>query len=138
MYNCYLDLRQSGSTLSTLNTMKVQVSLLLLCSLVVRTTHSFCAHGIGGVGEYHSNCPDSVDMEACYARCNCWTDFPDMGGQVTHEVDALCMMDACWCSYNQDTCPYGTLKTNPYCCTKVGITCDDVVCDTEGECHTKP
>ena len=21
-------------------------------------------------------------MEACYARCNCWTDFPDMGGQV--------------------------------------------------------
>merc|ERR1719510_625023 len=74
-------------------------------------------------------------MEACYARCNCWTDFPDMGGQVTHEVDALCMMDACWCSYNQDLCPYGTLKTNPYCCTKVGITCDDIVCDTEGECH---
>ena len=24
-----------------------------------------------------------ADMEACYARCNCWTDFPDMGGQVT-------------------------------------------------------
>lgn len=57
-------------------------------------------------------------MDACYARCNCWTDFPDMGGQVfvsilkpvhllclyeqiTHEVDALCMMDACWCSFNQ-------------------------------------
>merc|ERR1711936_1193286 len=26
------------------------------------------------------------------------TYFPDMGGTVTHEVDALCMMDACWCS----------------------------------------
>ena len=143
MYNCYLNTptlrsRYSVPTLSTLNMLKVQLCLVLLCCLVVRPTYSFCAHGIGGVGEYHSNCPDSVDMEACYARCNCWTDFPDMGGQVTHEVDALCMMDACWCSYNQDLCPYGTLKTNPYCCTKVGITCDDIVCDTDGECHTKP
>ena len=28
-------------------------------------------------------------MEACYARCNCWTDFPDMGGQITHEVKVI-------------------------------------------------
>merc|ERR1739838_281177 len=77
-------------------------------------------------------------MDACYARCNCWTDFPDMGGQITHEVDALCMMDACWCSFNQNTCPFGTLKTNPYCCTKQGITCRDIVCDTDGNCDTKP
>ena len=40
-------------------------------------------------------------MEACYARCNCWTDFPDMGGQITHEVDAWCFQEACWCSYDQ-------------------------------------
>ena len=109
-------------------------------------------------------------MEACYARCNCWTDFPDMGGQVarfgpsgqvvsvrwsgdlsgdwgvigqvvrwlgdhsggeevrraggrlvilprkpdnlhycasqhslqiTHEIDAWCFQDSCWCSHNQ-------------------------------------
>ena len=88
-------------------------------------------------------------MEACYARCNCWTDFPDMGGQITHEVnlyctcrelfdnvkvDALCLMDTCFCSYDQDGCPYGTLKTNAWCCTKTGITCDDTFCDTEGNC----
>ena len=81
------------------------------------------------------NCDhSSSDMEACYARCNCWTDFPDMGGQVTlrstldkkrfqpreqnlrstqiiwqkwivvqitHEIDAWCFQDACWCSHNQ-------------------------------------
>ena len=40
-------------------------------------------------------------MEACYARCNCWSDFPDMGGQITHEMDAWCFQDACWCSHNQ-------------------------------------
>ena len=40
-------------------------------------------------------------MEACYARCNCWSDFPDMGGHITHEMDAWCFQDACWCSYNQ-------------------------------------
>ena len=61
---------------------------------------SFCFHAGGGIGEYHGTCSDSIgiergrgakthgsmpiaDMEACYARCNCWTDFPDMGGQVT-------------------------------------------------------
>ena len=37
-----------------------------------------------------------LEMEACYARCNCWTDFPDMGGEITHEVDAWCFQDACW------------------------------------------
>ncbi len=31
-------------------------------------------------------------MEACYARCNCWSDFPDLGGEITHEVDALCFL----------------------------------------------
>jgi len=117
---------------------KIFLSLGLILGFLAKNSEGFCAHGWGGIGEYHKECPDSADFEACYARCNCWTDFPDMGGQITHEVDALCMMDACWCSYNQDLCPYGTLKTNPYCCTKVGITCDDVVCDTDGNCDTKP
>ena len=76
-------------------------------------------------------------MDACYARCNCWTDFPDMGGEITHEVDAMCLMDACWCSYNQNTCPYGTLKTNPFCCAKSGWKCNKFTCDTDGNCeHT--
>ena len=38
----------------------------------------------------------------------------------------------------KDGCPYGTLKTNPYCCNTVGITCDDIECDTDGNCNTKP
>ena len=76
-------------------------------------------------------------MDACYARCNCWTDFPDMGGQITHEMDAACFLDACWCSYNQDACPYGTLKTNPFCCSKTGFKCNEFTCDTDGNCeHT--
>ena len=37
----------------------------------------------GGQGaKTHGSMP-IADMEACYARCNRWTDFPDMGGQVT-------------------------------------------------------
>merc|ERR1712117_489445 len=112
--------------------------IVFISVLSFKLSDAFCAHGYGGIGEYHKECPTSADFEACCARCNCWTDFPDMGGQITHEVDAMCIMDACWCSYNQDLCPYGTLKTNPYCCTKVGITCDDVVCDTDGNCDTKP
>merc|ERR1712243_380966 len=95
---------------------------------------AFCFHSYGGIGEYHWACSDSIDMDACYARCNCWSDFPDMGGTITHEVDAWCFMDACWCSYDQEQCPFGTLKTDPYCCTTVGFTCNDVVCDHEGNC----
>merc|ERR1712218_541143 len=102
--------------------------------------NAFCINTPGGIGEHSKECPSSVEMEACYARCNCWTDFPDMGGQITHEVDALCLMDTCFCSYDQDGCPFGTLKPNPWCCTKTepGITCDDTFCDTEGNCDVKP
>ena len=53
-------------------------------------------------------------------------------------MDALCLMDTCFCSYDQDGCPFGTLKTNAWCCTKTGITCDDTYCDTEGNCDVKP
>ena len=76
----------------------------LLCIFLfyfVFEVENFCFHASGGVGEYHWPCPDSIEMEACYARCNCWTDFPDMGGQITHEVDAWCFQDSCWCSYDQ-------------------------------------
>ena len=147
--------------------MKLLVVLPVFLAVFPAFCFSFCFHEGGGIGEYHKACSDSIgrsvwilhfhfmfpclEMEACYARCNCWSDFPDMGGQITHEVDAQCFLDSCWCSYNQvsgntflkifnfpfptqDLCPYGTLKTNPYCCTKNGITCDDVHCDTEGNC----
>ena len=40
------------------------------------------------------------EYEACYARCNCWSDFPDMGGEKIGEVDALCLFDKCYCDYN--------------------------------------
>merc|ERR1712079_624580 len=104
----------------------------------VCTTYGFCFHQYGGVGEYSRKCSSgSVDLEACYARCNCWTDFPDMGGEITHEVDAQCFLDTCWGSYDQDGCPFGTLETNPWCCTKNGFTCDEWTCDPEANCeHT--
>ena len=35
-----------------------------------------------GAKKTHGSNGYFADMEACYARCNCWTDFPDMGGQV--------------------------------------------------------
>ena len=40
------------------------------------------------------------EYEACYARCNCWSDFPDMGGEKIGELDALCLMDGCWCNHD--------------------------------------
>merc|ERR1711915_51622 len=107
-------------------------SYLFILLATVYQCSGFCFHQGGGVGEYSKECMS--DMEACYARCNCWTDFPDMGGQITHEVDAWCFQSTCYCSYDQSGCPYGTLKTNPYCCSHAGITCDDVSCDHEGVC----
>merc|ERR1711944_269987 len=103
-----------GST----NSILTMLRLLLLSGALVAYVNGFCFHNGGGIGEYHWECSQSIEMEACYARCNCWSDFPNMGGVITHEVDAQCFLDACWCSYNQDLCPYGTLKTNPWCCTK--------------------
>merc|ERR1739847_98998 len=123
-----------GSTNSSLTMLR----LLLLSGALVAYVNGFCFHNGGGIGEYHWECSQSIEMEACYARCNCWTDFPDMGGQITHEVDAWCFQDACWCSYNQDTCPFGTLKTDPWCCTKNGFTCDEWTCDTDGNCEHTP
>ncbi len=44
------------------------------------------------------------------------------------------MQDACWCSYDQLMCPFGTLKTDPFCCAKHGFQCDEFTCDTDGNC----
>jgi len=105
-----------------------------------QSANGFCFHAPGGVGEYHQVCDEhdsGVEYDACYARCNCWSDFPDMGGEKIGELDALCLMDGCWCNHDLARCPYGTLKTNPYCCNTVGITCDDITCDTDGNCEPK-
>ena len=62
----------------------------------------FCFHGSGGIGEYSAKCmsSDTVEYEACYARCNCWSNFPDIDGEKIGEVDALCLFDKCYCDYD--------------------------------------
>merc|ERR1711988_1984781 len=123
--------------MGSLNSLVNMYVKLLIFATLLAYTYGFCFNQPGGIGEYSKECMQSIEMEACYARCNCWTDFPDMGGEITHEVDAWCFQDACWCSYDQDGCPFGTLKTNPWCCTKNGFTCDEWTCDTDGNCeHT--
>ena len=39
----------------------------------------------------------------------------------------------------QAACPFGTLKTNTFCCNTVasGYTCKDFDCDTDGNCEPK-
>jgi len=113
-----------------------------ILGVVFETANGFCFHAVGGVGEYHQECDPhdtGVEYDACYARCNCWSDFPDMGGEKIGELDALCMMDACWCNHNLAACPFGTLKTNTFCCNTVasGYTCKDFDCDTDGNCEPK-
>jgi len=115
------------------------MKVLLFAALIIAYANAFCFHQYGGIGEVHRDCPDSGDYDACYARCNCWSDLPDNGGTITHEVDARCMSDGCWCSYDNYACPYGTLKTNPWCCTKTeGWRCRDWDCDTDGNCTHRP
>ena len=47
-----------------------------------------------------------------------------MGGQITHEVDAMCIMDACWCSYNQvSLTPFELLHSQA---------------EIQSDCQTKP
>merc|ERR1712215_399491 len=75
--------------------------------------------------------------EACYARCNCWTDLPSLGGHIYKEVDAVCIKDACYCVYLKESCNHAFLKTDPYCCTPSyeAENCDNAVCDEDGWCH---
>ena len=136
---------------------RVKMKVGLFAVSLIAYTNAFCFHQYGGIGEVHRDCPDSAgkynstqwviwfdylivsDYDACYARCNCWSDLPDNGGTITHEVDARCMSDGCWCNYDNYACPYGTLKTNPWCCTKTeGWQCEDFECDTDGHCTHIP
>merc|ERR1712020_673805 len=115
-----------GSCISILT--KIRRMKLLLVALFVFTQvfegESFCIHA-GGIGEYSRQCPDSADFDACFARCQCY----DGDGNPTHQMDALCPIDTCFCVFN--SCPYGRLITEPLCCTKGGgatITCQNY-CD---------
>merc|ERR1712203_893995 len=62
-------------------------------------------------------------MEACYARCNCWTNLPSQGGEIYKEVDAVCIHDKCYCVFaegdeRRTSCNHAFMKTDPYCCTR--------------------
>merc|ERR1711953_1480133 len=74
----------------------------------------------GGVGDHSSECPSSVDFEACFAMCQCY----DAYDNPTHTHQAICVFDSC---------PYGRLSSNPICCTKgtggATINCDNY-CDS--------
>merc|ERR1712122_419755 len=97
------------------STYALKMKVLIVATALIASVSAFCFHQYGGIGEYHKACEASVEMEACYARCNCWDDFPNMGGQITHEVDAWCFQDA-------------------WCCITTGFTCDQWDCDTSGNC----
>merc|ERR1712113_1366422 len=121
----------------------VCISLSSLGLLVLLDgAQGFCFPGTDiDKGNHGGHCmadSSGVEYRACYARCDCWSDFPDMGGNKTGEVDALCIMDECSCVYNLDLCPFGTLKTSIWCCNTVGITCEDCQCDTDGNCKCDP
>merc|ERR1712203_981569 len=81
----------------------------------------------GGVGDHSSECPSSVDFEACFAMCQCY----DANDNPTHTHQAICVLDECFCVF--DSCPYGRLSSNPICCTKgtggATINCDNY-CDS--------
>merc|ERR1719219_2577637 len=64
----------------------------------------------GGVGDHSSECPSSVDFEACFAMCQCY----DANDNPTHTHRALCVLDECFCVF--DSCPYGRLSSNPINC----------------------
>ena len=39
-------------------------SILILMFALAGAAHGFCAHGIGGVGEYSGQCSDSIGKQA--------------------------------------------------------------------------
>merc|ERR1719159_1797861 len=118
------------------------LSLAVISLFALGGVRSFCFPGEdGGIGDHSAHCmgdSSGVEYQACYARCDCWDDFPDMGGNKTGEVDALCILDECSCVYNLDMCGFGTLKTSIWCCNTVGITCRDCSCDHDGHCDCHP
>merc|ERR1711963_379027 len=107
------------------------LTLISLCLLLPQPTLSWCTTA-GGVGEHSRHCPSSVDFEACFARCQCY----DAYDNPTHEHDAICILDECFCVF--DACPYGRLKTSPICCTKgtggATINCHNYCDNYPGDC----
>merc|ERR1712110_449579 len=100
--------------------------LILVIAALAGPVTSWCTTA-GGVGEYSTKCPSSVDFEACFAMCQCY----DANDNPTHEHQAICVLDECFCVF--DACPYGRLSSSPICCTKdhggASITCDNY-CDS--------
>ena len=39
---------------------KIFLSLGLILGFLAKNSEGFCAHGWGGIGEYHKECPDSA------------------------------------------------------------------------------
>merc|ERR1712130_637027 len=108
--------------------LKMRFSLSLLLVIVVvgltKTASGWCIHA-GGIGQAIQHCDPSVDLEACFARCQCYDSY----NNPTHQAPALCVLDACYCDYGD--CYFGKLITEPLCCTDLGgttIGCDNY-CD---------
>merc|ERR1712112_506911 len=116
-----------GSTI--LNMLESASTILLLAFFSFPTVVPWCTWAFGESGNGGDRmvgyCPhDTYDAnviefkEACYARCNCWTDLPSLGGEIYKEVDAVCIMDKCYCVFaEKGYCNHAFLKTDPYCCT---------------------
>merc|ERR1712215_149472 len=128
----------------------MQLVVFSLCMFMSNITLSsaWCSYawgesGNGGdkmVGYYEHETYDANVIEfkqACYARFNCWTDLPSLGGHIYKEVDAICVRDACYCVYLKESCKHAFLKTDPYCCTPSfeQENCDNAICDEDGFCH---
>merc|ERR1719245_2368595 len=100
-----------------------RLSVFLVTVLYSVKVAAWCTTA-GGVGDHSSECPSSVDFEACFAMCQCY----DANDNPTHTHQAICVLDECFCVF--DSCPYGRLSSSPICCTKseIGINCDNY-CD---------
>merc|ERR1711936_1367528 len=110
----------------TSNMRFTRLSVFLVTVLYSVKVAAWCTTA-GGVGDHRSECPSSVDFEACFAMCQCY----DANDNPTHTHQAICVLDECFCVF--DACPYGRLSSNPICCTKgtggASITCDNY-CDS--------
>merc|ERR1712110_1155338 len=72
--------------------------LILVIAALTGPVTSWCTTA-GGVGEYSTKCPSSVDFEACFAMCQCY----DANDNPTHEHQAICVLDECFCVF--EACP---------------------------------
>ena len=59
------------------------------------------------------------EFEACFALCQCY----DANDNPTHEHQAICVLDECFCVF--DSCPYGRYRShsNAVCCVKCMCMC---------------